>query len=498
MDVSLATQKITTDPYERAENEITAAKISADERLKIIRDNFNKIFVAEKEKELRTKLVTETQRKEFDAGIVETRKSLTESANLAFDSLVKNAQEILIFEEGVELTAKSIDNLNAQLKSLQGVARQGFLLQNAEELAKQFQTDVTGYKKNQEELTKIIDEGGFNRLAKQRKNRNEAEKIEKESADKLLMLQQQLTTKQFDKEKKFQEDVNKLTADLKKEGINIDVLTYEQRLLLLEKFLQKEIEATKSAEDKKKEARSKTISDISKTLEQFNQLVGRLASVTSQYFEFQLTKLEDQNEKAQAQVVGDTEEANKKRLELESQYQKQKAEIEKRAQIRALQFQLAQAIAEGAQAVLSVIKIPPLAIAIGALAAAQIAIIAQQLQYVQSLAGGGRIRMGAGGMVMGPSHEMGGVSFAGGVNLEGGESVINRQSSLNYGGLLSTINESGGGRPLINNATGSLMEERLLQALAKERNTPIRAYVLSSEITNSQAINKKLDELSTI
>jgi hypothetical protein len=42
------------------------------------------------------------------------------------------------------------------------------------------------------------------------------------------------------------------------------------------------------------------------------------------------------------------------------------------------------------------------------------------------------------------------------------------------------------------------MEERLLQALAKERNTPIRAYVLSSEITNSQAINKKLDELSTI
>ena len=106
--------------------------------------------------------------------------------------------------------------------------------------------------------------------------------------------------------------------------------------------------------------------------------------------------------------------------------------------------------------------------------------------------------MGAGGMVMGPAHEYGGVSFAGGVNLEGGESVINRQSSLNYGGLLSTINQSGGGAPLINNASNSLMEERLLQAIAKTKNEPIRAYVLGSEITNSQAINRKLDELSTI
>jgi hypothetical protein len=107
--------------------------------------------------------------------------------------------------------------------------------------------------------------------------------------------------------------------------------------------------------------------------------------------------------------------------------------------------------------------------------------------------------MGASGLITGPSHEMGGVSFAGGAyNLEGGESVINRQSSLNYAGLLSTINQTGGGAPLINNASNSLMEERLLQAIAKQRNEPIRAYVMSSEITKSQAINRKLDELSTI
>jgi len=100
---------------------------------------------------------------------------------------------------------------------------------------------------------------------------------------------------------------------------------------------------------------------------------------------------------------------------------------------------------------------------------------------------------------MGPSHEQGGISFAnGGVNLEGGESVINKVSSLNYGGLLSSINQMGGGAPLVNNPSNSLSEERLIQAIAKTKQEPIRAYVMNSEITSGQAINRRLDELATI
>jgi hypothetical protein len=51
---------------------------------------------------------------------------------------------------------------------------------------------------------------------------------------------------------------------------------------------------------------------------------------------------------------------------------------------------------------------------------------------------------------------------------------------------------------LFRSPSNSLMEERLLQAIAKTRQEPIRAYVLSQEITNSQAINRRLDELSTL
>ena len=340
-------------------------------------------------------------------------------------------------------------------------------------------------------------------LAEVQKLREEGQKqsVPKVIADVLvknLELTRQFAKFEIDERKTTQEQLLQLEKGFSDKGLLIAEFTEEQKLAILKFYLQKQKEEKDAAAEDDKKRGKITVESTIEVLQQFGNLLNRAASVTSQYYAFQLKQLEDSSKKALESVTGDTEEANKKRLELESQYQKQKAEIEKRAQVRALQIQLAQAIADGAQAVLSVIEVPPLAIAVGLLAAAQIALIAQQLAYVQSLAGGGRIKMGAGGMVMGPAHEYGGVSYANGVNLEGGESVINRQSSLNYGGLLSTINQAGGGAPLINNASNSLMEERLLQAIAKTKNEPIRAYVLSSEITNSQAINRKLDELSTI
>ena len=243
---------------------------------------------------------------------------------------------------------------------------------------------------------------------------------------------------------------------------------------------------------------TETVKEAADIVQQFSQLIGQIGSLVAQSFDIQLQQLEKDNARALEQVVGDTQQANQKRIELEKQYQLKKADIEKRALIRSLQFQKVQAIADVAQAVANNLEIPVLAIAIGILGAIQIALIQDQINQAQSLAGGGKIRMGAGGMVVGPSHEMGGVSYAGGVNLEGGESVINRQSSLNYAGLLSQINQSGGGQPIVNNASNSLMEERLVQAISKANQEPIRAYVLNSEITNGQAINRRLNELATI
>jgi len=457
-DLNLLSGKITEDPYKRSAEEIVVAKVTAQERYNILKKSFVDEYVLYLEAQERKKGLSEKE-------ITESKVRLEAISTATFESLTGIGDGLLKFEQGVILTSQKVIQLNKDLQALAPAARAGFILQNADEISKQYETSIPIILRNEKELSN---------------------------------LQTEIAKKTFDEKKKYAEAINVLTADLLAQGIDIETLTYEQKLILLEKFLGKSVAATtKAAEDTKKISKA-TIDAISDGLQKFSQLVGQTASLIAQSYAFQLKQLEDSSKKAQEQVVGDTEQANQKRIELEKQYQAQKAEIEKRALIKSLQFQLVQAIVDTAQAVVSNLEIPPLAVAVGILGAVQVGLIAQQLAYAQSLAGGGMIRMGAGGMVMGPSHEMGGVSFAGGVNLEGGESVINRQSSLNYGSLLSQINQSGGGQPLVNNASNSLMEERLVQAISKANQQPIRAYVLNSEITSGQAINRRLNELATL
>jgi len=457
-DLNLALGKLTIDPYKRSAEEITAAKVTAKERYSLLKEQFIAEYTLYLQDQERRKGLTEEE-------IKLREKTTKDIAAATFEEFATLGNELLKFEEGVVKTTQKVIELNKKLQELAPSARAGFLVQNAEEIATQFGATIPLVLKNEKELAN---------------------------------LQREIAEKTFDEKKKYAEAINILQADLLAQGVDIESLTYEQKLILLEKFLGKAVTKQKNAQEESEKISKKTIEAITNGLQQFSQLVGQTASLVAQSYAFQLKKLEDSSKIALEQVIGDTEQANQKRLELESQYQKQKAEIEKRALIKSLQFQLVQAIADTAQAVVANLEIPPLAIAIGVLGAAQIALIGQQLSYAQSLASGGKIKMGAGGMVIGPSHEMGGVSYAGGVNLEGGESVINRNSSLNYASLLSRINQAGGGQPLVNNASNSLMEERLIQAISRANQEPIRAYVLNSEITSGQAINRRLDELATL
>jgi hypothetical protein len=402
---------------------------------------------------------------------------------LAQGKITKEQAQDLLSVKGVEAEQKKLDDLINQLVEtrLNALKKITITIVQEENQIREFLFRVQEAQKEGATLsTEAVKQTLLNNLNlvvefTQRQNKIVIDE-KKQQIDQLISLEEQLALK----------------------GIDITKLTEEEKLKILKVYLDKQKQEKDDVAEGDKKRGKITAEDISKTLQQFSQLVSQTASLVSQSYQFQLKQLEDSSKAALSQVVGDTEQANQKRIELEKQYQLQKAEIEKRALIKSLQFQLVQAIVDTAQAVVSNLDIPPLAIAVGILGAVQVGLIAQQLAYAQSLAGGGKIRMGAGGMVVGPSHEMGGVSYAGGVNLEGGESVINRQSSLNYAGLLSQINQSGGGQPIVNNASNSLMEERLVQAISKANQEPIRAYVLNSEITSGQAINRRLNELATL
>ena len=54
---------------------------------------------------------------------------------------------------------------------------------------------------------------------------------------------------------------------------------------------------------------------------------------------------------------------------------------------------------------------------------------------------------------------------------------------------------SGGGKPIVMN---NFDDSRIVEAIARQRKEPIRAYVVESDITQKQTVTKRLEQLSQI
>ena len=296
-----------------------------------------------------------------------------------------------------------------------------------------------------------------------------------------------------DLEGKSEEELNKLISFLETAAADIET-----------KFGKPAAQSFIDLADNAKKALSsigdqKFLDALQKGIVEFISTLSDLGSTISDFYSLQLTKLENQNTKIQAQILGDSVKSNEKRIEQEKIYQEEKAKLEKKAAIRSLQISRATALANAAESITKIFaKNEPVSAAIfAAIVAAnnlvQVGIITSQINELDSFQRGGVIK-GQGGLLVGPAHEQGGIRYgAMGLELEGGESVINRNSTMNYGALLSQINQTGGGKPLVSN---NFDDSRILEALAKQRTEPIRAYVVESEITNKQGITKRLEQLS--
>jgi hypothetical protein len=248
--------------------------------------------------------------------------------------------------------------------------------------------------------------------------------------------------------------------------------------------------------------KEKIVANVISAIQQFQMVLNTLSQTTSAYFNSQFDTLEKRYKRITEGIVGDSEASNKKRIEAEKSYQAQRAKLEKQAAKASLRISLAQSAANTAEAITKTVAAyggTPFAFiaaaSVAALSAVQTGIIAQQLANIDSYRKGGMLKRQGGGMVFGPSHENGGVKFQqGGIELEGNESIINRVSTVNYMGLLSQINQSGGGRPI----GPGYDDSRIVEAIAKQRNTPIRAYVVESDITAKQETARRLEKLSQI
>lgn len=301
----------------------------------------------------------------------------------------------------------------------------------------------------------------------------------------------------IDDTKSREQQIESLLKQFAEKKIDLTKLTEEEQLKILLFYLNKQKEAL----DEASEARQKQASKFIEGIQQIQSVLNSYAQTATKFYESQFDVLEKRYKRINEGIIGDSARAAEKRIEAEKLYNAEREKLEKKAAKTQLKIALAQAIANTAEAIAKTYAVyggTPLAVgsaaAVAALNAVQVGIIATQLANIDSYKRGGRLKqMGEGGLVMGPSHEYGGVKFQnGGVELEGNEAVINRVSTINYMGLLSQINQAGGGKPI-----GNFDDSRIVEAIAKQRNTPIRAYVVESDITSKQTTAKKLQELAS-
>jgi len=273
-------------------------------------------------------------------------------------------------------------------------------------------------------------------------------------------------------------------------------------------FKDAEVDVNKRAEQTKLNDINETSTKIGEYVQVFSSTVNQIASLTNQSIQNQIDFLEKSTKAQLDQVVGNTESAEKKRTEIREQYNEERKELEKKATIQSLRFALVQSIANAAQSITgiyaSLSSTGPAALIlagiqsaiIAGITTAEIAIINEQINTAEMFRRGGLVKAQGGMLLSGPTHEQGGIPLAQmGIIAEGQEAIINRNSLINYRDLLSTVNQAGGGRPLVVN---SFDDTRIVEAIASQRQKPLRAYVLQSEITNEQALSKRLDDLSKI
>lgn len=160
----------------------------------------------------------------------------------------------------------------------------------------------------------------------------------------------------------------------------------------------------------------------------------------------------------------------------------------------AKRMQYALAVIDGAKAITAILSVPDFTLGIASgirLAAAaastafSLAKISQtQFQPPSSSAGS---KFEEGGLLVGPSHDRGGIRNYFG-EMEGGEFVVNRQSSAAFLPLLEQINSLGNGN--------SAMAEQ--PANYPMQQPIIKTYVVASEVSSQQEADKRISDLAAL
>ncbi len=308
---------------------------------------------------------------------------------------------------------------------------------------------------------------------------------------------------------------SKTQKEIQKELEEEEIKNLEDRILLLEGYRDEEgyldlelskfkIDLELELAEKKRAIRDRELQEIKQTEAEKAQIIKdftKSSLETALNLQQQYLSLEINNRKASLQSAYEKELKDKKltaegKADLDYKLALEMEKLNEEQFENEKKMNIARAIMTGAEASMNAYAAgakfgPVTAAAFAALSAlftgAQIAMISAQdyvpntVQKPGAFGSDGSSQYAEGGLLTGPSHDMGGVKTTLG-ELEGGEFVMNRRSTANFLPLLQQMNTIG-------NSGGP--------ELATSKETPvIKTYVVASEMTNQQEANSRIKRLA--
>ena len=462
----------------------------------------------------------EDTKKEGDKTIKEAEKKLTELENKRAGLVVqhnekKKAERQKELDSQKEANKKE-DDLQAQhLKNLQKLRDEQYVLAGTTEEERARRQLEVKQKEQDAELNLLIK--GYTDKKKLTKEEQESlatlnaeyaqlQITQQAETDALIKKQiDDATKKKAEADKKAAEDAIAATKEEyeKTKGYLDEYFKAKETALLDANLSEKELaEATYKLELESLEAQKKAAEDYGQsTIELDNQIAkAKKANRDKEKEETAANLKEAFDLTAQAaQAASDLSQAAyaerlsnvKKGSEEEKAILKEQFETQKK-------FQIGLAIINGAQSVLAITSVPDFTL--GVASAIRIALVgittAATIAKISATQFDGGSSTGSapaakpagstyaqGGLLGGPSHDLGGIKTSMG-ELEGGEFMVNRRATANFLPLLNQINASG-------NTPGPQMAQQQQQPV-------IKTYVVASDMSSQQEANAKLQALSML
>jgi len=527
--------KTTEGTAARYEAEVNAANAERDEKLRIaaltikdkqqlederviINSEANDKIAAADEKNLNRLIQNQ---KEANQAVLNTTEAGTDERLSRQLEGLQNERTLVLSNK--KLTEDQRININAEYDAKEKAVKENHF----QELAQIERSHLEARKSNLElQLAQVKGNAEKEKAIKIELERVKAELEQNSSAARLAFLQSQkdanikLTKEEEDEYLKLLAIKEKATADSNNNISDLNKAAAE-----------KAKEDAKAAADAAIQGSQQILSNISQSIQSNAQ--ARIDAIQSELD----TQLASYNTQEKAEIArGANEEATRAKYAAKKEAaQKNAAEKEKEIKRKAFEQEKAisiiQALIAGAVAVVNALKTGPiLAAVVGGLAAAQVAFI--QGQRPPQFAKGGMITTGA-------DHASGGIKLydtqSGSVigEVEGGEPILTKGVSKDPALLAaaSAINVAAGGRPLApssyaalgaiayrpqmyyskfapggavpqpvnvnveNDVTGL---NQAVQSLANVLSKPIKAYTLSSDMTNQQNIDATIDRRSSL